>query len=82
MGTFGKIIHFLEVYLDRHPGDTSVLFCLASLYVKEDDLRRARELLLDVLALEPGKPEAAELLHDVEARLALCAAPQVETAQA
>jgi tetratricopeptide (TPR) repeat protein len=82
MGTFGKIIHFLEVYLERHPGDTSVLFCLASLYVKEDDLPRARERLLDVLALEPDKPEAAELLRDVEAQLDPAALPQAEPAQA
>ena len=70
MATFSKIIHYLEVYLDKHPGDTSVLFCLATLYAREDQLVRAREVLLNVLALEPDKPEAAELLEEIEAGLA------------
>jgi tetratricopeptide (TPR) repeat protein len=70
MGTFSKIIHYLEVYLDRHPGDTSVLFCLATLYAREGRLARAREILLDVLALEPDKIEAAELLEEVRGSLA------------
>ncbi|MHC4295544.1 MAG: tetratricopeptide repeat protein, partial [Planctomycetota bacterium] len=49
MGSFSKIIHYLEVYLDRHPGDTSVLFCLATLYAREGELDAARKALLDVL---------------------------------
>lgn len=69
MGTFSKIVHYLEVYLDRHPGDTSVLFCLATLYAREGQLDRARETLLNVLALEPDKPEAAELLEEVQSSL-------------
>jgi tetratricopeptide (TPR) repeat protein len=78
MGTFEKIIHYLQVYLDRHPGDTSVLFCLASLYVKEDRLEDARQTLLTVLALEPDKEDAERLLGDVEQRLA-GRAQQVQT---
>jgi tetratricopeptide (TPR) repeat protein len=70
MGTFSKIIHYLEVYLDRHPGDTSVLFCLATLYAREGRLAKAREVLLDVLALEPDKAEAACLLEEVRGSLA------------
>jgi len=70
MGSFGKIIHFLELYLDRHPDDASVLFCLASLYVREGRASDARETLQRALALEPDKPEAAELLAEVERRLA------------
>jgi len=69
MGTFEKIIHYLQVYLDRHPGDTSVLFCLASLYVKESRLEDARQTLLTVLALEPDKEDAEQLLRDVDQRL-------------
>ncbi|MFW6133283.1 MAG: tetratricopeptide repeat protein [Planctomycetota bacterium] len=72
MGTFAKVIHFLQVYLDRHPCDTSVLFCLASLYVKEDRLDDARTALRRVLALQPHKTEAAELLADVDRRIAAC----------
>ncbi|MBS3734226.1 MAG: tetratricopeptide repeat protein [Phycisphaerae bacterium] len=70
MGTFAKVIHFLEVYLDRHPDDASVLFCLASLYVKEDRLHDARDALRRTVAMEPDKSEAAELLRDLERRLA------------
>jgi tetratricopeptide (TPR) repeat protein len=69
MGSFAKVIHYLEVYLDRHPGDTAVLFCLATLYAREGLLLRARRALLDVLALEPDKPEAADLLTAVQQSL-------------
>jgi len=69
MGTFSKIIHYLEVYLDKHPGDASVLFCLSTLYAREGKLGLARQTLLDVLALEPEKADAAELLKEVEAAL-------------
>lgn len=69
MGTFSKIIHYLEVYLDRHPGDTSVLFCLATLYAREGQLEQARACLMTVLALEPTKAEAVNLLADVQDRL-------------
>ena len=69
MGTFAKIIHYLRVYLDRHPGDTSVLFCLAALHAREGQLEEARQCLLSVLALEPDKAEARELLDEVHARL-------------
>jgi len=65
MGTFKQIIHYLEVYRQAHPADPAVLFCLASLYVQENHLLRARELLLEVLDIEPGKAEANALLGQV-----------------
>lgn len=70
MGSFEKIIHYLRTYLQRHPGDTSVLFCLATLYAREGRLDEAYEALLDVLALEPDKTDARKLLDDVESALA------------
>jgi tetratricopeptide (TPR) repeat protein len=70
MGTFAKVIHYLEIYLDRHPGDTSVLFCLATLYAREGQLDSARESVLSVLALEPGKAEAEQLLREIQKQLA------------
>ncbi len=66
MGNFSQIIRYLEIYLDGHPSDTSVLFCLASLYAKEGRLHDATEAVAKVLALEPDKPEAAELLAELE----------------
>jgi len=70
MGTFCKIIHYLEVYLDKHPADSAVLFCLATLYAKEDRLGEADVALTRVLELQPGKPEAADLLADVQRKMA------------
>lgn len=70
MGTFAKIISYLDVYLQKHPGDTAVMFCLSTLCARDGDLARARGLVLRVLSLEPGKPEAMQLLLQVESRLA------------
>jgi Flp pilus assembly protein TadD len=66
MGSFSKVIYYLNVYLERHPGDTSVLFCLATLYARDGRFDEAQEALLTILALEPGNAEAARLLKDVQ----------------
>ncbi|MBN2136640.1 MAG: tetratricopeptide repeat protein [Sedimentisphaerales bacterium] len=66
MGSFGQVIHYLEVYLGMHPGDGSVMFSLAALYVKEGRLEQAGALLRDILALEPSHSDAANLLEEVE----------------
>jgi tetratricopeptide (TPR) repeat protein len=66
MGSFEKIIHYLAVYLDMHPGDTSVMFALAALYMKDKRLEESRKILRDVLSLQPGHSEAAKLLEEVE----------------
>jgi len=70
MGTFARVIHYLRMFLDRHPGDTSVQFCLATLYAREGELGRAEELLLNVLALQPDNAEADDLLAEVRERMA------------
>jgi len=70
MGTFSKIIHYLEVYLTRNPTDTSVLFCLATLYAREGRLREARRVTLKILAHEPAKEGAANLLAKLNDMLA------------
>ncbi len=62
MKSFAKIIHYLEIYLRRHQGDSSVLFCLGALYARQGRLADAQKALLAVLAAEPDKTEAAELL--------------------
>ncbi|MHC4616158.1 MAG: tetratricopeptide repeat protein [Planctomycetota bacterium] len=66
MGSFSKIIHYLELYLDMHPADTSVMFSLAALYMKDGRLEHARRILLAVLTLEPANKDAANLLEEVE----------------
>ena len=65
-GPFAKVIYYLEVYLERHPGDTSVLFCLATLYARDGRLGQARDALRTILTLEPGNAEAAALIKEVE----------------
>ena len=66
MGSFEKIIHYLRVYLDMHPGDASVMFALATLYMRDKRLDESRKILRDVLVLQPGHSEAAKLLEEVE----------------
>ncbi len=70
MGSFVQVTHYLEVYLDMHPGDASVMFCLAALYMKDGQVERARKVLLDILALEPSNKDAINLLEEVEHKLA------------
>jgi tetratricopeptide (TPR) repeat protein len=66
MGSFAEIIHYLQVYLNTHPGDTSVMFSLAALYMKDNRFECSRKILLDVLALDPANRDAANLLEEVE----------------
>ena len=70
MGSFAKVIHYLEVYLELHPGDSSVMFSLAALYMKQGEPERSEKILSDVLSAEPGNRDAANLLEEVEHVLA------------
>jgi tetratricopeptide (TPR) repeat protein len=70
MGSFAQVTHYLEVYLDMHPGDTSVMFPLAALYMKDGRLEQSKKVLLDLLALDPSNNDAANLLEEVEHNLA------------
>jgi len=70
MGSFAKVIHYLELYLSMHPGDTSVMFSLAALYLKDNQFEQSRKILLDVLTLDPANKDAANLLEEVEHSLA------------
>lgn len=70
MGSFAKVIHYLKAYLDIHPGDTSVMFTLAALYVKDNQAEQSREVLLDLLVIEPTNKDAIVLLEELEHKLA------------
>ena len=70
MGSFAKVIYYLEVYLEMHPGDTSVMFALAALYLKDMRPEQARDTLRNLLALEPTNEDAVNLLEEVEHSLA------------
>jgi protein O-GlcNAc transferase len=70
MGSFAKVTHYLKVYLNMHPGDTSVMFPLAALYLKDGRLEDSRKVLLDLLSLDENHKDAANLLEEVEHSLA------------
>jgi tetratricopeptide (TPR) repeat protein len=70
MGSFAKVIHYLEVYLDMHPGDTSVMFPLAALYMKDGRFDNSRKALSELLALDPSHEDAANLLEELEHNIA------------
>jgi tetratricopeptide (TPR) repeat protein len=66
MGSFEEISHYLRVYLDMHPGDTSVMFALSALCMKDGRLAESRKILGDILVLQPEHKDAANLLEEVE----------------
>ena len=70
MNSFAEIIHYLEVYLNMHPGDTSVMLSLAALYMKDGRFEQSKKILLDILTLDPANKDAANLLEEVEHSLA------------
>lgn len=70
MGSFAKVIHYLQVYLNMHPGDVSVMFSLAALYTKDGRFERAEKILRDIVTLDPDNTDAANLLEEVEHNLA------------
>jgi tetratricopeptide (TPR) repeat protein len=70
MGSFAQVTHYLEIYLNMHPGDTSVMFPLAALYMKDGRFEESKKVLLDVLTLDKNHTDAANLLEEVEHSLA------------
>jgi tetratricopeptide (TPR) repeat protein len=70
MGSFAKIIHYLEVYLKMHPDDSSVMFSLATLYIKEDLFDKSKTMLLKILESAPDNKDAENLIEEVERNLA------------
>ena len=69
MGSFAQLIHYLKIYLQTHPADTSVMFSLATLYMKEGQFEHCRQLLAQVTRLEPANQDAANLLEEAEYNL-------------
>jgi len=70
MGSFAKVIHYLEMYLNMHPGDTSVMFPLAALYMKDGRFEESENILLNLLSLDENHKDAANLLEEVKHSLA------------
>ena len=69
MGTFAQVIYYLDSYLNMHPGDMSVMFTLAALYMKEKRYEKSHKLLLDIMTFDPQNNDAAALLEEVEHNL-------------
>lgn len=67
---FGKVIYYLQVYLEMHPGDISVMFSLAALYMKDSQMEKSKELLDNILVFQPDNTDAANLLEEVEHMMA------------
>ena len=65
-GSFSKVIYYLELYLDIHPGDSAVKFSLAVLYLRDERFVEAKKVLMDILVLDPSNEEARNLLEEVE----------------
>ncbi|MBN1974921.1 MAG: tetratricopeptide repeat protein [Sedimentisphaerales bacterium] len=70
MGSFGQVTHYLELYLNMHPGDTSVMYPLAALYMRDGKIEASQNILRDILALAPDNEDAANLLEEIEHNLA------------
>ena len=79
MGSFAKVTHYLDVYLNMHPGDTSVMFPLAALYMKDGRFEQSKKLLTDILALDENHKDAANLLEEAEHSLAQIEQTEVQT---
>ncbi len=70
MGSFSKMIYYLEQYLMKHPDDLSVLFCLSNLYIKENKLDLAKDILVELISLDANHKDALELLEEVDNMIA------------
>ena len=70
IGSFSKVGYCLKVYLQIHPSDTAIMFCLASLHVKDGQFNEAKKVLSDALILDPTYSDAGNLLEEVEHELA------------
>ena len=70
MGSFDKVTYYLETYLNMHPGDVSVMYPLAALYMKDGKFEGSKKVLLDILTLDRHHRDAASLLEEVEHNMA------------
>ncbi len=66
MGSFEEIIGYLCAYLDKHPDDASVLFCLGSLYARQGDFDQARAAAKRALEISPDKSQVQELIDRID----------------
>ncbi len=58
-GSLAAVRQYLELNLEVTPGDTAIMFCLASLYLRHNRLEDAKKVLTDLLILDPAYRQAA-----------------------
>jgi tetratricopeptide (TPR) repeat protein len=63
MRSFEQVIRYLAAYLEVHPGETRVMFALAVSYQKTGRTEQCKNMLLNLLALDPNNTDAASLLQ-------------------
>jgi Flp pilus assembly protein TadD len=63
MKSFQQVSHYLETYLQSHPGETRAMFALAVSYQKAGQTELCKSTLLNLLALDPTNTDAANLLE-------------------
>ena len=61
-GSFQRVTHYLETYLQSHPGDIRAMFALAVSYQRAGQTEPCKSMLLNLLTLDPNNADAANLL--------------------
>ena len=79
MGSFEKVTFYLETYLNMHPGDISVMYPLAALYMKDGKFEDSRKVLSNILTLDSNHKDAADLLEEVEHNIAQAQQTEIHT---
>lgn len=69
LGVFSEVEHYLNAYLKNHHNDKAVMFSLAALYVNDGRVGEAKEILLNILALDSAFTDAIDLLEKIECQL-------------
>ena len=65
-GRTQQIKHYLRQYLIRRPGDIAIMHCLASVFIMENRLDAAREVLLNILNHDSENTHAADLIEEID----------------
>lgn len=60
----------LQMYLQIHPNDVTIMFCLANVCVKEHLYKQANNVLLDILLTDNNNIDAINLLEEIQHRQA------------
>jgi tetratricopeptide (TPR) repeat protein len=62
LGDFAPAKGFIDLRLQKHPGDTLALLCQAEMQSASGDAAAARQTLLTVQALDPANAQARQML--------------------